>query len=440
MSSPEEPSVLIVGAGVFGASTAYHLSLQYRDASKITVVDRTTAPPTLAASTDINKIIRADYSSAFYAELAYEAMDAWSQWPELKDHYHRTGWIMLDAEDSDLSDRIRKVFRDRGHDPTEDVPLRELDDHWKGIMKGTATEGFKAAYWNPEAGWCQAAAATASMMNAAISRGVKYVVGEVEELLLESGKVSGIRTSRGQAVTADKVVLATGAWTSSTLSPMEDKLHIAEKDRVERQATAAAVGVVHYKMSAAEMEKLSEMPVVVYGEHGEVIPPPKENNLLKYTNANTFTSMTTTPSGHKISVPPRRDQHIVPEALKRETEAVMSSRVMPTFAQGKTPEYWRLCWDARTPTQDWLLTQHPHPQLSNLYLATGGSFHSYKFLPIIGKYVVNVLSGKGNGGEKDQAWGWKSTDVQWRGAHEQTEPKRDLRDLEASKTELQSKL
>ena len=153
MGSLQEPSILIVGAGVFGASTAHHLSLQYKDASKITVIDRTPAPPDPAASTDINKIIRADYSSAFYTELAYEAMEAWSEWPELKDYYHRTGWIMLDTQDSDLSDRIRKVFRDRGHDPTKDVPLNELDDHWKGITKGTVTKGFKAAYWNPEAGW-----------------------------------------------------------------------------------------------------------------------------------------------------------------------------------------------------------------------------------------------------------------------------------------------
>ncbi|KAF2160481.1 hypothetical protein M409DRAFT_70444 [Zasmidium cellare ATCC 36951] len=426
----KEPSTLIVGAGVFGASTAYHLSLQYQDVSKITVLDRTPAPPTPAASTDINKIIRADYSSAFYTELAYEAMDAWSNWPELKNYYHRTGWIALDTEDSDLADRIRKVFRDRGHDPSKDVPLNELDQHWKGIMKGTNVEGFKAAYWNPEAGWCDAAAATVSVLNAAVDRGVKYVLGDVESLLLESGKVAGVRTAGGDELRADRVVLATGAWTSSVLSPIEDKLDIHEADRIERQMTAAAVGVVHYKMSQKEMDDLSEMPVVVYGEHGEVIPPPRENRLLKYTNAKTFTNTITTSSGHNISVPPEQDQHIIPEALKTETEAVMSSQVMPGFSQDKSADHWRLCWDARTPTQDWLLTKHPHGELSNLYIAGGGSFHGYKFLPIIGKYMVNVLDGSGNGSEKDKAWGWKAADAQWAGAHPKTAPSREMRDLE----------
>lgn len=430
MSAIPESSILIVGAGVFGASTAYHLSLQYKNASRITVIDRAPAPPDPAASTDINKIIRSDYSSPFYTELAYEAMKAWQEWPELKDSYHRTGWIMLDTEDSDLSDRIRKVFRDRGHDPTKDVPLNELDSHWKGIMKGTNTKGYKSAYWNPEAGWCDAAAATKSIMQAAINRGVNYVVGGVDRILLDSGSSAGVRTATGDVLRADKVVLASGAWTSSLLSHLEDELDIAEADRVERQAIAAGVGVVHYKMSDQEMEQLSDMPVVVYGEHGEVIPPPPENCLLKYTNANTFTNIITTKSGHKISVPPERDQHIVPESLKRETEATMSSKVMPLFAATKTADYWRICWDARTPTQDWLLAKHPHPKLQNLYLATGGSFHGYKFLPIIGKYMINVLDGKGNGEEKDQAWGWKDPGQSWRGAHEKTEPKRDLRDLE----------
>ena len=429
-ASKTEKSVLIVGAGVFGASTAYHLALQYEDASKITVIDRTQPSPEPAASTDINKIVRADYSSAFYANLAYEAIEAWAEWPELKDYYHRTGWVMLDTEDSDMADRIRQVFKDRGHDPTEDIALDQLNNRWNGILEGTNLQGFNKAYWNPEAGWCDASAATASIMNAAIAKGVKYIVGDVDRIVLGDSKVEGIRTKDGRDLAADTIVLATGAWTSSLMSPIEDELDIAKPDRAEKQLTAAGVSVVHYKMSPSEMDKLSDMPVVVYGEFGEAIPPPKENQLLKYTNSNTFTNTITTSTGHQISVPPERDQRIVPEVLKKEAVEMMSSKVMPTFADGKEADYWRLCWDSYTPTQDWLLCKAPNPRLSNLYFAAGGSFHSYKFLPIIGKYMVNVLSGVGNGDEKDRAWSWKDPNVKWRGAHESTAPKRELRSLE----------
>ncbi|EME89434.1 uncharacterized protein MYCFIDRAFT_28383 [Pseudocercospora fijiensis CIRAD86] len=428
----QEESVLIVGAGVFGASTAFHLAKTYQDASKITVIDRTPAPPEPAASTDINKIIRADYSSAFYADLAYEAMDAWQHWPELKDYYHRTGWIMLDENDSDLASRIRQVFKDRGTDPTSDVALEDLSKHWKSILKGTNTSGFKNAYFNPEAGWCVAAAATASIMKAAISQGVNYIVGDISSLIHENNKISAVRTKSGEEYTASKIVLATGAWTSQLLNPIEDDLSIPHSDRIERQVTAAGVAVVHYRMTDSEMSKLSEMPVVVYGKNGEIIPPPQENHLLKYTNANTFTNLTTTKSGHKISIPPENiDQRIVPEILKNEMHANMTRNVMTKFSS-REPEYWRICWDSITPTQDWLLTQHPDQRLENLFLAVGGSFHSYKFLPILGKYMCRVLSGEGNGMEKDRAWGWKRDFEIGRrehGAHENTLPKRDLGDI-----------
>ena len=435
----QEPSVLIVGAGTFGTSTAYHLARRYNDPSRITVIDRDTSPPDLAASTDINKIIRADYSGPFYCRLAYEALFSWATWAELKPFYHRTGWIMLDEQGSDLSERIRKVFHDRGHDPTEDVPLSQVEERWKGIMKDTDLRGFQNAYWNPEAGWCDAAAATASLMKAALDYGVKYVTGEVSDLVLGNGRVEAIKTTDGKQYSADQIVLATGAWTSSLLSPVEDVLSIPENDRIERQAQAAGVAVVHYKMSDAEMEQLSDMPVVVYGEHGEVIPPPS-NRLLKFTNSYTFTNIVTTKSGHRISMPPSQDQYIVSDRLKRETEAVMPSKVMPAFTRGKKAEYWRICWDSRTPTQDWLLCQHPNSNLKNLYLAIGGSFHSYKFLPVAGRYMVNVLNGKGNGAEMDKAWCWKNDTKGLRGAHESTAPKRELRHLDDNQTSGSAKL
>jgi glycine/D-amino acid oxidase-like deaminating enzyme len=46
----DEPTILIIGAGTFGTSTAYHLAKTYKDPSKVTVVDRAPSPPKPAAS------------------------------------------------------------------------------------------------------------------------------------------------------------------------------------------------------------------------------------------------------------------------------------------------------------------------------------------------------------------------------------------------------
>lgn len=59
--------------------------------------------------------------------------------------------------------------------------------------------------------------------------------------------------------------------------------------------------------------------------------------------------------------------------------------------------------DAITPTEDFIIS--PHPATGNLYVATVGSFHGFKFLPIIGKYVVQMLEGSlSSTWQKKWAW------------------------------------
>ncbi len=66
---PQYDSVIIVGAGAFGLSTALHLSLA--GYANITVLERgDTIPSRYSAANDITKIIRADYDDPFYRDLA----------------------------------------------------------------------------------------------------------------------------------------------------------------------------------------------------------------------------------------------------------------------------------------------------------------------------------------------------------------------------------
>lgn len=36
----------------------------------------------------------------------------------------------------------------------------------------------------------------------------------------------------------------------------------------------------------------------------------------------------------------------------------------------------------------------PHPSHPGLYLAVGGSAHGFKFMPVLGKYIVDMLEGR----------------------------------------------
>ncbi|PYI10715.1 FAD/NAD(P)-binding domain-containing protein [Aspergillus sclerotiicarbonarius CBS 121057] len=424
------PDFLIVGAGTFGVSTAYHLAQHLDRPSQVVLLDRAAPPSAPAASTDINKIIQADYTNPLYVSLGFEAIDAWKSLPFFRDAgvYHPSGWISMDEKHSDAPALIKKHIRDCGRgDVLVDMTEEEVRQAWGGLLQRTDCSPFGSYYYNSSAGWADAGKASQLMAQEAIRPGVQYKVGEARRIVCGEQGILGVKTADGTIYHARKVLLATGAWTSQLMSSVEDDLDLPEADRVERQVLAAGVIVSHFQLSPEEKARYSQLPVLVYGGQGEVIPPTAEG-ILKFTNATSFTNTIRTVTGHKISVP-LPDQAGVPQQLQEDHIRAIRPRLPQILDNNHQPDYWRLCWDAISPTQHPLITRHPDDRLSHLYFAVGGSFHCYKFLPTIGKYVVNVLHGVSNGPEKDKAWAWKTVRAGERGVHEHLVPEREFRDF-----------
>ena len=64
-----------------------------------------------------------------------------------------------------------------------------------------------------------------------------------------------------------------------------------------------------------------------------------------------------------------------------------------------------------SPEGDFIVS--PHPTTQNLFLATGGSGHAYKFFPVLGDKVVDALEGTLDP-ELQRLWAWparKSADA-----------------------------
>jgi sarcosine oxidase/L-pipecolate oxidase len=443
----KEPSLLIIGAGTFGTSLAVHASKQYTDPSLITIIDRWSPDGPVedknAAAIDINRIIRTDYTSPLYCNLANEAIHFWFWSIAVQGHFHKTGWVVTEGSSGEqFREGVKKTFEERGSHVAEGVDVEKLvEDH--DVLRGLKKEQLGKGYFNPEAGWVDAASATKSYLRVAESRGVKRVTGEVEELILrDDGEgIAGVRLRDGKVLKADKVVIAAGAWTSSLLSPIEDKLQIQEKDQIERQITAVGRLSAYYDLSEDEAKHMMEakLPVVVVGGEVDIIPPYYHLPTLKINDIKTeFTNTLTTSSGRRITAPSKRNQMGVPRKLIQESEKVIKNN-MPEWTMNRSPNRWRICYDAVTPTEDWVMSQHPDDRLRNVYIAVGGSFHSYKFMPNSGKYLLNVLNGKSNGEEKDRAWKWKSEDeLKERGAKEfgdspRNSDRMELRDYEGAR-------
>jgi len=74
-------------------------------------------------------------------------------------------------------------------------------------------------------------------------------------------------------------------------------------------------------------------------------------------------------------------------------------------ALGDRPfESTRICWYTDTPTGDFIVDYIPGRK--GLFLATGGSGHAFKFLPVLGDVIVDIMLGKGQGVWKNK-WRWR---------------------------------
>lgn len=85
-----QETYIIMGAAIFEALTALHLS-QERPLARIILVDRTPFPnPSAAGAWSESKITRADYPDLLYMKLALEAQEQWRRDPIYAPIYHES--------------------------------------------------------------------------------------------------------------------------------------------------------------------------------------------------------------------------------------------------------------------------------------------------------------------------------------------------------------
>ncbi|KAF2634652.1 FAD dependent oxidoreductase [Massarina eburnea CBS 473.64] len=383
-------SVLIVGGGTFGTSTAYHLSLKPDSYKNITVLDRFPVPSKEAAGNDINKVIRNDYADPLYAKLTTEAMTLWADPKGLYDGlYHRCGWLLGAAEGSkDFVRESAETAKSLGLVVAQPVSTQEIKKRWpivSGDMDGWST------VWNPSAGWANARGALTRLAIAAQQNRVTYKdgpQGHVVQLLYdESGRCVGARTADNSAYFADIVILTAGA-AAATLLDMQGQL------------VAKGHTVGHIQCSPAEAKKYEKMPIVGHLEGGLLFPP-QEDGIFKFSAMDFVTNY----EGRSVSLPRYREDNKgdgVPEPIEKKMRKWLKE-CFPELADREWFET-RLCWDADTPDLHFLIDEHPSH--AGLHLAVGGSAHGFKMMPVVGKYVVESLEGVLNKETKGK-WRWR---------------------------------
>ena len=144
------PSILIIGGGAFGTSTAYHLSL--RGYVNVIVLDRFEPPSKEAAATDLNKIVRCEYPNDLYTKLAQEAMQIWRDPDGLLSHlFSPTGWIMASHELA--RSFLQSSFETSQRSGGLGVEFLDVEETKRRFPEFTGSFKGWTNLWSPEAGW-----------------------------------------------------------------------------------------------------------------------------------------------------------------------------------------------------------------------------------------------------------------------------------------------
>ena len=413
--NPPPSSIVVIGSGVFGLSTVHSLALSPRYANtKITVIDRHPFPSPDGSSIDSSRIIRSDYSSPLYAELASKAQKVWEETDLGKDgRYSRSGLLLTCEREKEGAEYVTKSYVNvREIFGAENMVECTTSEEIK-MLAGTGGGSGSYGYLNKASGWADAEAAMVFLRRKveALNR-VNFLVGTVTSLSYSPDltTVTGANLSSGEILTADLTIITAGAWTPTLLD-------------LSNRAEATGQVIAYLRLSDKEQKRLENIPVMLSFTSGMFIIPPR-NNVLKiarhaYGYVNPVRIPHPDPKVRKdnpatvseISVP--MTSHNTPGLwIPKEGEEACRQciREMVPWLSDRPFEKTRICWYTDTPEGNFLVDYHP--KYKGLFLATGGSGHAFKFLPVIGEEVVGVLEGRVERGGIRELWRWRERKVE----------------------------
>lgn len=206
----ETADVIVVGAGVQGASLAFHLA---RRGTRVLVLERESVAA--GATGRSSGFIRMHYDLESESRLAWASFPYFRDWPELVGAgdcgFVRTGFVQVMPPALADQTRANVAMQQRIGIPTRIVQPAEIAD----LVPGAVTDDIGVGAYEPESGYADPSGTAAGFLAAARARGAQLVQGcRVRAVEVDGDAVVGVDTDRGR-FSAPIVVDVGGAWAAA---------------------------------------------------------------------------------------------------------------------------------------------------------------------------------------------------------------------------------
>ncbi len=356
----DDDSVVIIGAGLMGAASAWALSRRGRP---VTLIEQFDVGHTKGSSHGSARIVRRAYSDALYIELTGYAFD---RWDELSAESGATPIRILGGLDFGPTRDVPAIdtMLTDAKVPHELMPASEAARRWPGM-------NFDGdVIYHPQAGVVDPDVAVRAMVDRARAAGATVLENTTVTAVQPVGDRVEVRCADGTELTTGCAVIAAGGWATTLLAGLVElpPLTVSQEQvfhfpRVDTSVPAWP-SVIHER-DPAEGE-------AVYHLAGGRDGGPGDDRKIGLHYAGVVTTAAD------------RDGRVSDEVRERTADYVR--RWLPGLEP--TPSSETTCLYTSTASQDFVLDR-----VGPLVVCSPCSGHGAKFAPLIGEYVADLVTG-----------------------------------------------
>ncbi|MBI02848.1 MAG: monomeric sarcosine oxidase [Acidimicrobiaceae bacterium] len=216
---PQSIRYCVIGAGIHGLSTAWHLARELKargtgDGSDIVVIEKSEAgagPSGIACG-----VVRNNYFQPAMRELMAHSVEVWEANTEAFE-YHPVGYLQISYDE--MRDDVATIHEQQQAIGYESVFIdgeAETHAYMKGIFDDWRATGVTSVLHEKKGGYAHNMATVNALLAKVEAEGVSVVAGTlVTELVVDGGAVTHVVTRRGtesMTIAVDHVVAAAGPW------------------------------------------------------------------------------------------------------------------------------------------------------------------------------------------------------------------------------------
>jgi sarcosine oxidase len=200
------PDVVVVGGGAMGSAAAWQLA---RRGASVVLLEQFGPGHARGSSHGSSRIVRLSYADPFYVDLAAAAYDRWDELEADADEQLLTWTGVVDHGDRATVEAMAELLPARGHTAAL-LDASEAAERWPGLRLEPPI------LFHPRGGRAHADRTVAALKRVAAQYGAEVRHASRVEAIVPNAERVEIRT-RDEALRADNAVVAAGAWTASLL-------------------------------------------------------------------------------------------------------------------------------------------------------------------------------------------------------------------------------